>query len=309
MIQSAASTSRLFACAAALVLAALAAQAPAATVVEFNTVLGSFEVQLYDSATPQTVTNFLQYVTNEDYDDSIFHRLAFTVSDDPFILQGGGFEYVGPATETSHCQVGDIPDYGMVVNEFGVSNTRGTIAMAKLEDLPDSATNQFFFNLADNSGNLDNQNGGFTVFGHVVGDGMTVVDLLASQGVWPATAIHPHLGALPLIDYPANRPVDREDLEIVNSVRVVFQSDLMGDANGDQTVNFSDLEFLADNYGRETGASWRDGDFNSDQKVNLSDLGFLADNYGTSVVPLPEPTSLGLLAIGGIALLRKRRMK
>jgi peptidyl-prolyl cis-trans isomerase A (cyclophilin A) len=71
-----------------------------------------------------------------------------------------------------------------VVNEFqpcdGGCNVRGTLAMAKLEDEPDSATNSWFINLADNSANLDVQNEGFATFGRVLGDGMSVVDAVAA---------------------------------------------------------------------------------------------------------------------------------
>ena len=65
-----------------------------------------------------------------------------------------------------------------IKNEFKESNVRGTIAMAKLGGNPDSATCQFFINLVDNGGNLDNQNGGFTVFGKVT-EGMDVADKIA----------------------------------------------------------------------------------------------------------------------------------
>ena len=67
-----------------------------------------------------------------------------------------------------------------MINEFGMSNLRGTIAMAKLGGDPDSATSEFFFNLADNSENLDNQNGGFTVFAQVI-NGMDVIDSIVGQ--------------------------------------------------------------------------------------------------------------------------------
>ena len=67
-----------------------------------------------------------------------------------------------------------------IVNEFNVSNSRGTVAMAKLDGNPDSATNQWFVNLADNV-NLDTLNGGFTVLGVVLGDGMTIVDAIDNQ--------------------------------------------------------------------------------------------------------------------------------
>ncbi len=139
-----------------------------ATVVEFQTVMGNFEVNLYDNATPTTVTNFLDYVNNGAYTNSIIHR-----SDPGFVIQGGGFRFdmVWPATA--------IPANPAIVNEPEFSNLRGTIAMAKTSQ-PNSATNQWFFNLGDNSANLDVQNNGFTAFGEVVGNGMDVVDAIAT---------------------------------------------------------------------------------------------------------------------------------
>lgn len=68
-----------------------------------------------------------------------------------------------------------------VLNEPGISNLRGTLSMAKLADLPDSATREWFVNIADNSQNLDSANGGFTVFGSVMGSGMDYFDVVNSQ--------------------------------------------------------------------------------------------------------------------------------
>jgi len=85
-------------------------------------------------------------------------------------VQGGGFAVWQPGT--SNKQVYAVPSFGDITNEFGVgrrlSNTFGTLAMAKTSEGPDTANSQWFFNLADNSSNLDGQNGGFTVFGRVV---------------------------------------------------------------------------------------------------------------------------------------------
>lgn len=137
----------------------------AATIVEIQTNQGNFEVNLYDNGTPQTVANFLSYVNGAAYDNSIIHR---SVSN--FVIQGGGFDNT----------FGSITSNAPVVNEPEFANVRGTIAMAKLAGDPDSATNQWFINLGNNTANLDAQNGGFTAFGEVVGDGMDVVDAIAT---------------------------------------------------------------------------------------------------------------------------------
>jgi hypothetical protein len=83
---------------------------------------------------------------------------------------------------------------------------------------------------------------------------------------------------------------------------------LPGDANNDGVVNVGDLGILAGNYGTLTGATWEMGDFNGDGAVNVGDLGILAGNYGSSAAAsVPEPLSLSLLTVGGLALLRRKR--
>lgn len=155
--------------AALLSAVSLSPQAANATVVEFQTVVGNFEVNLYDNATPQTVANFLNYVNNGAFTNSVIHR-----SVPGFVVQGGGYTY------DLALPLGEVPTNPPVVNEPVFANVRGTIAMAKLGGDPDSATSQWFFNLGDNTANLDAQNGGFTVFGEVVGDGMDIVDAIAA---------------------------------------------------------------------------------------------------------------------------------
>ena len=182
-----------------------------ATVVEFQTVMGNFEVNLYDNDTPATVANFLDYLNNGAYTNSVYHRSA-----PGFVVQGGGFTFdMGLPLDT-------IPTNPAVTNEPEFSNVRGTIAMAKLGNDPNSATSQWFFNLADNSANLDGQNDGFTVFGEVVGNGMDVIDAIAALPVYNFTAPTDNL---PLRNYTANDftnnvPVDGTHLVIVNAVIV-----------------------------------------------------------------------------------------
>lgn len=149
----------------------------------FDTSQGSFIVALFDTATPKTVTNFLGYANRGDYNVSYVHRVAAN-----FVVQGGG---AGPASSTATpTQWRAVPKQAAVPNEPGISNTRGTIAMAKLGSNPDSATNEWFLSLSLgvlDSGDpptlrynpeiLDRQNGGFTAFGRVVGTaGQAVVD-------------------------------------------------------------------------------------------------------------------------------------
>ncbi|MCH8073133.1 MAG: peptidylprolyl isomerase [Proteobacteria bacterium] len=180
-----------------------------ATIVEFQTVMGNFEVNLYDNATPATVANFLGYVNNGAYTNSVYHR-----SLPGFVVQGGGFTF------DMTVPLNSIPTNPPVTNEPEFSNVRGTIAMAKQANDPNSATNQWFINLADNSTGLDDQNGGFTAFGEVVGSGMDVIDAIAALPTYDFGA---PTGDLPLRNYTANDfannvPLDSTHLVIVNAI-------------------------------------------------------------------------------------------
>lgn len=158
-------------------------------VVQFQSVLGDIFVELFESQTPITTANFLRYADNNLYDNTVIHR-----SIAGFVVQGGGFEF--PGLEA-------INTFNPIQNEPGISNTRGTIAMAKLGGDPNSATSQWFFNLADNSGNLNNQNGGFTVFGRVLGDGMSVADAIAAL---PTEDLGSPFDEIPLRNYTGGDP-------------------------------------------------------------------------------------------------------
>jgi peptidyl-prolyl cis-trans isomerase A (cyclophilin A) len=196
----------------ALILTLCAASAGAqATIVEFQTVEGNIQVNLYDNATPETVTNFLNYVNNGAYTGSVFHR-----SVPGFVIQGGGF------TVNLALQLDAIPVNAAVVNEPEFANVRGTIAMAKRAGDPNSATSQWFFNLADNTAILDGQNGGFTVFGEVIGDGMDVVDAIAALPVYDfggVTAEIP-LRNYTLDDFNNSVPVGEDNFVIINDIIV-----------------------------------------------------------------------------------------
>lgn len=187
---------------------ALPAAGEAATTVSMRTVLGEILIQLYDQTAPKTVENFLSYVDSGAYDGSFIHR-----SMPGFVVQGGGFGW-NAASNTYYT----VPAGPPVQNEFGASNLRGTIAMAKLGGNPDSATNQWFFNLADNSANLDAQNGGFTVFGQVVGGGMAVVDAIAAMPTANAGGAFTNLPYIPPIQ---NNALVTQNMVLLESVKVV----------------------------------------------------------------------------------------
>jgi cyclophilin family peptidyl-prolyl cis-trans isomerase len=158
----------------------------------FTTNLGTFDVVLFEDATPKTVENFLAYADGGRYKNTFFHRAPTG-----FVVQGGGFTYNGSA-------FGKVNTFAPVQNEPGISNLEGTVAMAKLGGDPNSATSQFFINLSDdNASNLDFQNGGFTVFGRIAGNGMDLFQQIDALPKGDYT-ISPGGVATPLDDVPVN---------------------------------------------------------------------------------------------------------
>ena len=167
--------SQIYYKAAFICLLFLSPTAQANSVACFTSSMGQFCIELFESQTPTTTANFLKYIDSDAYTNGIFHR-----SDPRFVIQGGGFKIVDGAGGKS---LAAVNTFAPIVNEFKISNTRGTVAMAKIAGNPDSATSQWFVNMADNSANLDHQNGGFTVFGRVIFDCMTVFDAIAKLPV------------------------------------------------------------------------------------------------------------------------------
>jgi peptidyl-prolyl cis-trans isomerase A (cyclophilin A) len=146
---------------------AWAADAPR---VKFATSAGDIVVEVYPDKAPKTVGNFLQYVRDKHYDGTIFHRVI-----DRFMIQGGGFDRGMVERKTRS----PVPHEGREAFEKGLRNETGTVSMARTSD-PNSASAQFFINVADNAF-LDprGNNPGYTVFGRVV-SGMDVVNKIKS---------------------------------------------------------------------------------------------------------------------------------
>ena len=151
-------------------LCGLAAHASADSLARFHTSAGDMDVQLFSQDKPVTVRNFITYARYGLYQNMFLHRCVPN-----FVVQGGGFAAADPTDPNVITQLYYVPSLGAITNEYSVgktySNVYGTIAMAKVSGNPNSATSQWFFNLANNGGGtaaLDTQNGGFTVFGRVL---------------------------------------------------------------------------------------------------------------------------------------------
>ena len=133
----------------------------------FETTLGNITIELFETDAPETTANFKQYVEEGFYNGTIFHRVI-----DGFMIQGGGFEPGMIQKDTRD----PIPNEA----SNGLSNNRGTIAMARTMD-PHSATAQFFINVTDNdflNFRSETPDGfGYCVFGRVF-DGLDVVDAI-----------------------------------------------------------------------------------------------------------------------------------
>ena len=129
-----------------------------------ETTSGDILIELFTDKAPKTVANFLQYVDEGFYTNTIFHRVI-----PGFMIQGGGLG----------ARMDEKSTREPVANEAdnGVKNERGTIAMARTQAV-DSATRQFYFNLVDNDNLNANAGAGYTVFGQVV-KGLEVLDNLA----------------------------------------------------------------------------------------------------------------------------------
>ena len=131
-------------------------------VVVMETSLGTIKLELYPDKAPVTAENFLGYVDEGFYDGTVFHRIIPN-----FMIQGGGME---PGMRQKRTKAAIKNEAGN-----GLSNKRGTIAMARTND-PDSATAQFFINVKDNDFlDKNDRSAGYAVFGKVI-DGMDVVD-------------------------------------------------------------------------------------------------------------------------------------
>lgn len=278
-------------------------------------VYATMSLQLFDELAPKTVINFKKYIESGEYQYSIIHRSAQFEDGSPFVIQGGGFWLSQDPDETVTVQ--NLANYGPIVNEFKVgqmSNTRGTIAMARTNNL-NSATSQWFINLSDNTF-LDNPSNPYTVFGQVT-EGMDVADWVGSlptfdfrYGTDPA---HSAFQELPVVNYGQNEywagyPLTFENFLFVDMQ--ILSEPLLGDLDRSGLVNALDISPFVTALTQATTLPYQpQADVNEDGLINSLDIPAfvqaLTHQQGTSAAT-PEPGSAAaLLAL--LALLRRHR--
>ncbi len=223
-------------------------------------------IQVFDDR-PLTSANFMQYVNTDKYDGMFMHRLSRS-----FVIQGGGFYPIivdePPPVNASLDPTATVDLDGnsatpnpTVMNEYSLapvrSNVRGTLAMARVDDQPNSATSEWFVNLKDNSF-LDLEDGGFTVFARVLGDGMSLFDAFNGVSIFnlnPDVDDNGSRDGGPFYNYQA--PAGTDGVPVLNNNLVQVQDaeriDYLG-LGSETTVPIGGLTFDARDSFIDTGA-------------------------------------------------------
>ena len=266
----------------------------ASAAVRLTTSLGTMNFTLDGETAPLTVQNFLRYVDEGRYfvPDPVTGQLAslfFHRSVPGFVIQSGGFlgtvnpnapsDNPGQVLPSQICPDGACPP---IQNEPFISNTRGTIAMAKLGGDPNSATSQWFINLANNSANLDEQNGGFTVFGRVAANGMTVADAIAALPRYNGGGV---FAEVPVRNYTGNKVPKVEHLvsipEFIRISPLTFTASSSNTSVANVRVSGTDLLIAA---GQQRGSA--------QIEVTATDLDGVSVSQTFSVNVIPAPGRL-----------------
>ncbi|MGD9633487.1 MAG: peptidylprolyl isomerase [Pirellulales bacterium] len=261
----------------------------------FITTVGNIDIRLNNALAPNSVANFLSYVNSNSYNGTFVHRVPQKVGGGTshFVVQGGGFllnNSIFAATGiTTNAPIGDEPN---------ISNQRGTIAFAK-NSL--GATSQWFFNVGNNSF-LDSQ--GFTVFGRVVGNGMTIVDMIDNMATANYSAAQNAQGEdfdeIPVKDL---QKVNNQH-DITNSDAVVITSVIMrpippGDYDFNGKVEAADFTVWKNTLGSTTNVA-ADGNGNgivdaADYTVWRNTLGKIGGAGAIDALAVPEPGAILLV--------------
>ncbi|HVT28466.1 MAG TPA: peptidylprolyl isomerase [Lacipirellulaceae bacterium] len=261
--------------------------------------IGTVEIELYGTQSPLNVANFLSYVDNRSYDNSIIHRTrdGATVADSELFLQGGSYKFDSLA---------GIPAGPAVANEFnasnGLSNVPYTLSAARGASL-DSATSGWFINQTNNASAFDNPSSPYTVLGKVT-LGTNVIDAVPFFDNLPILA-GTQLESMPVLD------IDGVISEVVIN-RAVRIPVLAGDYNMSGSVTSADYTTWRNNLGSAVNAA---ADGNGDGIVDGADYVIwrkaMAHGSGSgagnvSAISAPEPTGAFLAVLGGMLLAARR---
>jgi cyclophilin family peptidyl-prolyl cis-trans isomerase len=227
-----------------------------APIVELETNFGNIAIELFDANAPVTVANFLMYVKSGFYDGLIFHRVI-----NNFVIQGGGYD--------TNLNKPDPCEPIISESNNGLSNLRGTVAMARTQDA-NSATSQFYINVVDNNDldwkepndrvdPNDANDVGYCVFGQVISD-MNVIDRIA------------HLPTEDNVTVPDGNTLD--DVPRPPGPVIIYNANILGDLDDDSDVDFKDYSIFA--------GQWLDSGNSGLLKVTASD-GNTGDWFGFSV--------------------------
>ena len=232
----------------------------------------TLDFALFADATPVTRTNFLKYVSDGDYVNSIIHR-----SVPGFVIQGGGYY----TEATSSYLVDPVPTDAPIVNEFEISNTYGTISMAKQGGASDSATSQWFVSIGENTDNLDNQNGGFTVFGRVTNSTLPNAAAFGNPTNFPIWNAGVDLPDLPLIaSFDKSRSLAVTDL--IRFTSVTLETIGANDAGESTSLSFSII--------RNTNPSVATATITTDSEIQIS---YIANASGNTTMTVRATDSVG----------------
>jgi uncharacterized protein (TIGR03437 family) len=228
--------------------------------VRFKTNLGDIDVLMLRGSAPLHVENFLGYVRRGDFNNTIIHRAASFGGATASIVQGGGF----------NTSLNAISSGSSVRLEYREANSRGTLAAARTSN-PNSATNQWYFNVTNNSTTLGPNNDGFgyTVFGRIVGTaGLGVLDRMAAIRTYNLGG---NFSEIPLQNYSSGNP-GASNFLIVNSIEILpapSTSPTINDGGAITVTGFggfsaaapgSWVEIYGTNFGTAT-REWAGGDF------------------------------------------------
>jgi peptidyl-prolyl cis-trans isomerase A (cyclophilin A) len=306
---------------AALGWAAMFARKAEATIVRFQTTLGNIDIRLYDAATPLHTANMLSYINSNRYDGTFIHRSAKNQSGEDFVIQGGGYRILSSLlAQPIESGWQRIQSFGNVTNEPGISNLRGTVALAKGTGVS-SGSSEWFINLNDDNVFLNQPppaSNLFTVFGRVLGNGMAVADAIAALDRIDARVSTPMgvkngaFSEVPVLDI--DKVIAQQDVrndDVVQLIDALVLNLPAGDYDFNGVVNMADYGVWRQSYDSTTAA---EADGNGNGVVDVADfvvwrnsMAGSAAGAATSPLAVPEPAAAFMAMTAVVMLVSRRR--